>query len=292
MGKYATVIALLVGLSNSAFARDDGRYANDPLKTWFDNLTSSNAGIICVIPLAYWYAAIYVPGDTQTWGTFMRIHPVLLFSGPLSAIARTFGETLPAALAAAVFAGAIIVRGGSRYRPSFPVALACYAFSASVFVLLWPGGSTPRYYFPMVVPLCVFGSLGYDLLSQKRPEVVATTMVLTAVLLSYALIHALGSPLMPLRYQHARVDAQRIITIMQTNPGPIYKTGDTGLNILPYVPGKILIATPDELANVKGPGWMLLPNDQANALAARRPSSLHVVIAVGDAGQWRLLRFD
>ena len=42
MGKYAIVVALLVGLSNSAFARDDGRYANGPLKCWFDNLTSSN----------------------------------------------------------------------------------------------------------------------------------------------------------------------------------------------------------------------------------------------------------
>jgi hypothetical protein len=42
MGKYAMVVALLVGLSNSAFARDDGRYANDTLKHWFDNLTSSN----------------------------------------------------------------------------------------------------------------------------------------------------------------------------------------------------------------------------------------------------------
>ena len=31
MGKYAIVVALLVGLSNSAFARDDGRYANDRL---------------------------------------------------------------------------------------------------------------------------------------------------------------------------------------------------------------------------------------------------------------------
>ena len=40
MGKYAIVVAVLVGLSNSAFARDDGRYANDPLKHWFDNLTS------------------------------------------------------------------------------------------------------------------------------------------------------------------------------------------------------------------------------------------------------------
>ena len=42
MGKYAAAVALLVGLTNSAFARDDGRYANDPLKHWFDNLTSSN----------------------------------------------------------------------------------------------------------------------------------------------------------------------------------------------------------------------------------------------------------
>ena len=42
MGKYALVVALVVGLSDSALARDDGRYANDRLKYWFDNLTSSN----------------------------------------------------------------------------------------------------------------------------------------------------------------------------------------------------------------------------------------------------------
>ena len=41
MGDYAIVVALLVGLSNSAFARDDGRYVNDPLKYWFVDLTSS-----------------------------------------------------------------------------------------------------------------------------------------------------------------------------------------------------------------------------------------------------------
>ena len=39
MGKYAIVVAVLVGLSNSAFARDDGRYADNPLKYWFDNLS-------------------------------------------------------------------------------------------------------------------------------------------------------------------------------------------------------------------------------------------------------------
>ena len=42
MGKYALVVAPLVGLSDLAFARDDGRYASDTLQHWFDNLTSSN----------------------------------------------------------------------------------------------------------------------------------------------------------------------------------------------------------------------------------------------------------
>ena len=46
MGKYALVVALLVGLSTSAFPRDDGRYADDPLKYWFDNLSSGN-GMCC-----------------------------------------------------------------------------------------------------------------------------------------------------------------------------------------------------------------------------------------------------
>ena len=42
MGKYALVVALLVGLSDSAFARDDGRYADNPLSYWFDNRGMQN----------------------------------------------------------------------------------------------------------------------------------------------------------------------------------------------------------------------------------------------------------
>ena len=62
IGKYAIVIALLVGLSNTAFARDDGRYANDPLKYWFDNLTSSN-GKCC--SFADGFAVSDVDWDTE-----------------------------------------------------------------------------------------------------------------------------------------------------------------------------------------------------------------------------------
>ena len=61
---------------------------------------------------------------------------------------------------------------------------------------------------------------------------------------------------------------------------------------MPYVPGRILIATPDELASVEGPAWMLLPNDEAGALVAWRPGKLRIVMPLGDVEQWRLLRLD
>ncbi len=42
IGKYAIIVAALLGSSRSVLALDDGRFANDPLKNWFDNLRSEN----------------------------------------------------------------------------------------------------------------------------------------------------------------------------------------------------------------------------------------------------------
>jgi 4-amino-4-deoxy-L-arabinose transferase-like glycosyltransferase len=255
------------------------------------------AGVICALPLAAWYAAIYTPGDVQTWGTFMRVHPAIIFSGPPVAFLRLLGDTLPAALAAAAF---LIARGfddgkttglGSG-RAGFVAALACFAFSAAILILFWPGGSTPRYYFPMVPALCVFGGLGYDLLSLRRPQMIAPLLLLTAGLLAYALIYAAASPFLPLHYAQARIDAGRVTALVQAAPATIYRTGDTALNVLPYVPGHILIATPEELAAVAGPAWLVLPIDQADALVAKRPDRLHVVLPLGEEEEWRLLRLD
>jgi 4-amino-4-deoxy-L-arabinose transferase-like glycosyltransferase len=250
------------------------------------------AGIICIIPLAYWYAAIYAPGDEGNWAAFMRVRPVAILPGPIVASLRTLSEIFPAALAAAAFFVGHALRGRSRARPGFVAALSCYAFIAAIAVLFWPGGSLPRYYLPMVLPLCVFGGLGYDLFGEKRPQVIAPIMVITAALLLYASVYALASPFLPLRYGQAWFDAEKITAAMQTAPGPLYRTGDTGLNVLPYVPGRILIATPDELASVEGPAWMVLPDDEAGALVARRSDKLQVVMPLGDVGQWRLLRLD
>lgn len=130
------------------------------------------------------------------------------------------------------------------------------------------------------------------MLSGKRPAGRRANHGLTAALLAYALVYSLASPFLPHRYRQAWLDAERITAAMQTAPGPIYRTGDAGLNILPYVQGKVLIKTLDELAAVPSPAWMLLPIDQAAALSTPRPGALNVVMAVGNAKEWDLLRLD
>jgi 4-amino-4-deoxy-L-arabinose transferase-like glycosyltransferase len=250
------------------------------------------AGLICALPLVAWYAAIYAPGDEGNWAAFMRVRPIAILPGPLLATFKTFTETLPAALAAAAFFIARAFAGKSPVRPGFVAALACYAFTAAIVVLFWPGGSLPRYFLPMVLPLCVFGGLGYDLLGARRPQIIAPLLLLTAGLLAYALIYAAASPLLPARYAQARIDADRVTAAVQAAPGTIYRTGDAALNVLPYVPGRIRIATPEELAVLPGPAWMVVPTDEADALVAKRPDTLHIVLPLGEDRQWRLLRLD
>ncbi len=250
------------------------------------------AGLICAVPLALWYVAIYRPGDEGIWAAFMRARPNLIFSGPLQASVRLLSETLPAALAAAVYLIARWFNGRDRALPGFVAALSCYAFIAPIFILFWPAGSAPRYYFPMLPALCVFGGLAYDMLAARRPQIVAPLLLLTAGLLIYALGYAVASPLLPMRFRPTQIEAARITQLVQAAPGPIYRTGDTALNVLPYVPGRILNATLDELGTVPGPAWMVLPADEAAALLARRPDKLHAVMPLGEVQQRRLLRLD
>jgi 4-amino-4-deoxy-L-arabinose transferase-like glycosyltransferase len=251
------------------------------------------AGVICAIPLAAWYAAVYTPGDEASWAIFMRVRPATPLPGPLAAGWSTAVEMLPAVLLAAAFLIAQAFGGGGFARPRFVLALACYAFTAAIVILFWPGGSTQRYYLPMLLPLAVFGGLGYDLLSARRPQIVAPVLLLTAGCLAYALVYAALSPLLPQRFRQAQIEAAQITTLVQAAPAPIYRTTDTALNVLPYLPGRIRnLDSLDALAALSGPAWLVLPTDEAETLLARRPDKLHVAMPMGDRGQWRLLRLD
>lgn len=251
------------------------------------------AGVICILPVAFWAMGTYAAGDQSDWAAYMRLaHPRAVFYEPPMAVFKTLLEILPAVIAAAAFFISRFFRDRDLVRPGLVPGLACYAFVAAVFVLFWPGGSVPRYYFPMVPALCVFGGLGYDQLGARRPEIVAPILVLTAALLIYALGYAAASPFFPMQYRREKVQAEHAATLVEAAPGTIYWSGDVALNILPYLPGQILNTSLDELAKIPGPAWMIMTNEDANALLARRPGPLHVVMPLGEWDQWRLLRLD
>jgi 4-amino-4-deoxy-L-arabinose transferase-like glycosyltransferase len=285
------------------------------------------AGLICVLPLAAWYWAIYTPGDAATWGSFMRLkEPYGTFAGPLEESVRLLFDTLPATLLAAGFLIArapahvrekwipVFRKGHAQTKESgahpdliesgcapgergsgsthFVAALASYAFVAALLMLFWPAGSASRYYLPMVPPLCVLGGLGYDVLARRRPEIVAPILLITAALLLYALGYAAASPFFPKQYRDAALDGARMTALVQAAPAPIYWSGDVALNILPYVPGQIRNVSSEDLAKMPGPAWIVVAIPNAEALIARRPGTLHAVIPLGDREQWRLLRLD
>ncbi len=252
------------------------------------------AGLICVIPLAGWYAYVYVPGDELQWASFMRLKvggaPL---SSPPKALFELFTETLPAALLATIYLVTHGFRGSGNVKGAFVKSIACYAFAAALIILFWRGGSTPRYYFPMILPLCVLGGLAFDALSVQRPQFVAPVLTVMLAILGYAFVYSVvASPLLPKQFRSAQLDARRITDQVHAAPGPIYRTAATGLNVLPYVPTRIIGAKLQLLETVGGPAWFAVPTDEAAILMAKRGDALRVVMPFGSDQEWRLLRLD
>ena len=251
------------------------------------------AGIICMLPLVAWYAHVYSPGDATTWSSFMRLTVSASLAGPIESVSRMFVETLPAALLATAFLATNRLHASGGASAAFVTALVCYSFTCTVVVLFWPGGSTARYFFPMLLPLCVLGGLGFDALAARRPLFVAPVMAITFGILSYALIYSVvAAPLLPHRFRSAQIDGARIADVVRAAPGPIYRTGPTGLNDLLYVPTRVLNVTFAELETVRGPAWIAVPVDEATALLAKRKEDLSLILSFGRSNEWQLLRLD
>ena len=65
------ILCIIVFLPNHSYARDDGRFANSPLKEWFDSLASRN-GLCCAF--ADGVSVQDVDWDTQEGHYRVRIH--------------------------------------------------------------------------------------------------------------------------------------------------------------------------------------------------------------------------
>jgi hypothetical protein len=251
------------------------------------------AGLVCVIPLVLWYGYVYSSGDERQWAGFMRLSGAAPLSSPPKALLELFSETLPAALLAAIYLITQGFRGSDLVKSAFIKAIACYAFAASLVILFWPGGSTPRYFFPMILPLCVLGGLAFDALSVRRPEAIAPVLTVVLAILGYAFVYSVvASPLLPQKFRSAQLDATRITELVRAAPGPIYRTGATALNVLPYVPTRIIGTKIQALETVGGPAWFAVPIAEARTLMSKRGDALRETLAFGSDKEWLLLRLD
>lgn len=249
------------------------------------------AGLVCVAPMAAWYAAVFQPGDTGTWAAFMRLNPAAILAGPPHSAVSLFLNTAPASFVAAVVLAAHVRSNTVTDHPVLIKALACYAFTCSVVVLFWPGGTALRYFFPVVLPVCVLGGIGYDVLATRRPSFVASMLTVTMVFLGYGLVYStIAAPLLPEKFRSARIDGAQIAAMVGTAPGPIYRTGPTGLNELLYVPSPVIGVKFDDLRTIKGPAWFALPVDEAAQILEARNGELNVAMPFGQSQEWRLLR--
>jgi hypothetical protein len=251
------------------------------------------AGLVCIVPIAAWYRLIYVPGDEGQWAGFMRFAPGVRLSGPLDALAHLAAEILPVTIALVSLPFVRWLGGRFTAPPRFLLALLCYAFVAALIILFWPGGSTPRYFFPAILPLCVVGGLVYDALWEKRPDSAAVLLIAPIPLLIYGLVYAdIAAPLMPERFREAAIDGRLVDKAVSRAPASIYRTGGVGLNVMPYVRGRIVDGTIAQMSSQKGPAWFAVEAPEAQVLLAERPGSVHVVLPFGENKEWRLLRLD
>ena len=253
------------------------------------------AGVVAAVPLAAWYAYVYTPGDGMLWAMFMRMDKTRIAASPhpLRAAANIFVEALPASLFAAAYLLTGGWRGGRQGLPDFVLALACYAFVCSAVLLFWPGGDAARYFFPMVLPVCVLGGLAFDRFSARRPLFAGSVLLATLGILAYAAIYAvIASPLLATQFRSSKIDAARIMEQVRAAPAPIYRAGPAALNEFSYLPVRVVTADMPTLERLHGPAWIVAETPAAEELLASRKGALHLVLPFGRPPQLRLLRLD
>jgi 4-amino-4-deoxy-L-arabinose transferase-like glycosyltransferase len=252
------------------------------------------AGIICIIPTATWYVYVFQPGDLAQWGHYMRLTSNMArLHGPLRGGLGLINDIMPLALIAVLFPFAQRSRAIPNIPPGFIKAIGCYTSVASIMVLFWPGGSAPRYFFAMILPLSVIGGLCYDAFAEKRPWLLVPGMVVMLALLTYGFVYSLvAAPLMPWQFRSTKLYGAQITKLVQAAPAPIYFTDGVGMNVFPYIPGRITNTDMHALEKIHGPAWIAVFPKDAAVLMAKRPDTLHDVLTFGRYHQWRLLRLD
>lgn len=240
-------------------------------RTWWQIPGLALAAAIAAMPVGAWYAYVFVQGDFNEWLRYTRLSSTQAQSPhPLGNAIKFLLEAFPAALLAS---GLLLARGNrpeSAASKHFMLALACYAFTCTVVLLLWPALVNPRYILPMVPPLCVLAGIAYDRLSRRTAVLIASGVSSVVALLAYSIVHStIEQWLRPQAYRTAIITGAKIAELMARDPAPVYRTlWSAGLNEMPYVRHDVTTIDPAAVRSLAKPAWIVAPEGEAGALIA------------------------
>jgi 4-amino-4-deoxy-L-arabinose transferase-like glycosyltransferase len=239
-------------------------------REWRAFLRLALCGLIPLVVVAAWYAAVYRPGDFAVWAGHSRISAGMGYAAYLRSAVHFLAQFALEALPGIVLAVPLAI---DLYRQRFntqrelTLVLLLYAFVVTALLVFWPGART-RYAMPAMLAIAALAGLGFDHFRLVRPWLTNVAAGIAAVLIGYALIlNWLVMPLAPHLFEPFARDGRYVGQAVAGRPAPLLVTPEAlNINALVYVRGAIRIVPLPAMRGHAPPFWALVTPEQRNTL--------------------------
>ncbi|MES1150035.1 MAG: glycosyltransferase family 39 protein [Bradyrhizobium guangdongense] len=245
-------------------------------RRWNDVAGFVLANIIAVLPSAFWYWAVMIPGDVQGWLHHSRLDEGMSASqwlrDHLDFALSMIMEWAPGSIL--LIPAILAMRRGELPRDrDLMLAAILFATLGGLALLVWPGGVATRYAMPGNLGLAVIGGILFERWWFSRHWLIAVAnTIVTGLSTALVVLGWLVIPVSPDTFRQTRIDAQIIAGVRPTLPGTIYAAETTvSANVLAYVPAPVRRIPAHELAKLTAPALAVVTPAEMEALARANP---------------------
>ena len=235
----------------------------------------SNA--VAGLAVAAWYWAVVNPGDVEGWMIHSRLSEgmtmVQWFRDHLDfAISIAMVEWLPGSLLLLPAIIAITRNTAGKEEGDLLLAVVLYALTASLVLLVWPGGVATRYAMPANLALAVLAGILFDRWWATRPWLIgASNTIVVGISTSLIVLGWVVMPLAPDAFRQSKISAQTIAAVRGMAAGPLYVLkSNANENVLAYVAAPIRMVSLDEIEKLEVPAFVILSTSQLSEIAAQK----------------------
>jgi len=234
------------------------------------------AGLISLGGIAVWYMSVLEPSDGGNVAHYMRLE---LPSDIADYLAERFDfativvQFLPATLLLVPAALDLVRRTDyvSASNRALLTALALYGGLTLIPLALWPE-TQPRYAMTALLPAACIAGLAFDATYRKLRNLARFAIATLLALVVYQMVWGwLVAPVFWDEFASSRLDAQTVAAAAPDTSRPIMAPPRSADAVLAYLDRPIRYLSNEEMAAVAVPAYLLGWQENADAIAARRP---------------------